>query len=777
MFSRHSDRLLIFSFIFFICAITLNFFWTSSTPTNAFVLTQGESSLQVEFAVSPQASRLGDPLLVEVKLTNLGQSVADPALTIGFPDELAFDMTAVPRGTTVDVQTKSMVWRPVIEAGQVREFRIPVTMALFEAQKPQRELFATIDFAGQTNEIRAEYWVGVLPSVSIIGPDTVSVGQSVQLFADVTGPGPLTQGWDLGDGREFDAVNPLVQYGSAGTYNVSLTATNPLGQAEATKVITVQSAPVAQFQILDATPGTDTVTRFINQSGGEPPLEFLWDFGDGTTSTEKEAAHQYAQPGTYEVSLTTRNGAGESVARLLVVVGSPPVADILFTTEQTKVGEWFYGTAQGDASVSQFIWDMGDGRAHLGQEMSHRFGSEGQYTVTLIARNEYGETRVEKFVTVAEGIMSFFLPVLNSDRAEGEPPPIVTSEGSRSLEVNTDNAKISLNTPPPANSSETEALYFYINEARVQAGLNPLIYIQTLSDAAQRHSNDMAFQRFRAHQGSDGSWPATRLIEAGYQEPYAGETTAWGFEFASDAVEFWLTSPSHRPIILNPVATDLGVSFTYDATAPSIYYWTAEFGSTISDTPRPVLPQATQAPTAIPPTVAPTALPTAVPTIAPTTTLAPLAPNAPTPTQQVELTFPTLTPSPEATAVISFPPTATFTPVVPTAIPPTDVPPTEAVATEAVATEVVPTEVPTDAPTAIPTSTDTPEPTAVSTATPTAVPSPTDESVATATPLPTETPAVIGFPTTAVEPTSTPVVYTPVPTETPLPSPTPSETP
>lgn len=768
MISRNSDRLLVFSFILFICAITLNFFWTSSAPTNAFVLTQGQSSIQVEFGVSPQASRPGDPLLVEVKLTNLGETTADPALTIAFPDELEVDMKAVQRGTTMDVQTKTMVWRPVIEAGQVRELRMPVTMSLFEVQKPQRELLATINFAGQSNEIRAEYWVGVLPSVSIIGPDTVSVGQSVQLFADVNGPGPLTQGWDLGDGREFDASDPLVQYGSPGTYNVSLTASNPLGRAEATKVITVQALPVSQFQIVDGTPGIDAPTRFINQSGGEPPLEFLWDFGDGTTSTEKDASHLYAQAGTYEVVLTTRNGAGESVARLLVVVGSPPTADILFSTDQSAVGDWFYGSAQGDPSVSQYIWDMGDGRAHVGPEMKHRFGSEGQYAVTLIARNDYGETRVQKFVTVAEGFMEFFLPILNSDRQEGEPPPVVTTE-QRTLEVNTDNAEISLNVAPPANSSEAESLFFYINEARVQAGLNPVGYVQTLSDAAQRHTDDMAYQRFRAHQGSDGSWPAQRLLEAGYALPYAGETTAWGFEFASDAVNFWLSSPSHRPIVLNPVATDLGVSFTYDGTAPSIYYWTAEFGSTISSSPKPVLPNPTQAPTAIPPTAVPTAIvPTAVPTIAPTTTLVPLAP---TPTQDVQLAFPTLTPSPESTEVIFFPPTATSTPLPTATLSPTDTPPTSIPPTGIPPTDVPPTEAPADEPTVIPTGTDTATPMATETSTPTAVPSPTDEPTATAIPLPTETPSVIGFPTAASEPTSAPLVTTPVPTETPLPTP------
>ena len=64
-----------------------------------------------------------------------------------------------------------------------------------------------------------------------------------------------------------------------------------------------------------------------------------------------------------------------------------------------------------------------------------------------------------------------------------------------------------------------------------------------------------------------------------YDGGYAGEATAWGFDEPRQAVEFWVNSPSHRGLILNPYATDVGVGYVYDTTTANFWYWTAEFGN------------------------------------------------------------------------------------------------------------------------------------------------------------------------------------------------------
>ncbi len=52
------------------------------------------------------------------------------------------------------------------------------------------------------------------------------------------------------------------------------------------------------------------------------PSDQYWDFGDGSTSTEKDPTHQYAIPGTYTVCLSVQNDYGADTACYEVTVGT-----------------------------------------------------------------------------------------------------------------------------------------------------------------------------------------------------------------------------------------------------------------------------------------------------------------------------------------------------------------------------------------------------------------------------------------------------------------------
>ena len=54
-------------------------------------------------------------------------------------------------------------------------------------------------------------------------------------------------------------------------------------------------------------------------------------------------------------------------------------------------------------------------------------------------------------------------------------------------------------------------------------------------------------------------------------------------------MEFWVNSPSHRRIILNQYATDIGMGFTTDYGSPNIWYWTAEFGNSFGAAAQPFI--------------------------------------------------------------------------------------------------------------------------------------------------------------------------------------------
>lgn len=119
--------------------------------------------------------------------------------------------------------------------------------------------------------------------------------------------------WEFGDGQATSkAIHPTYTYYEPGVYTVSLSASNATGQVvKVTKqmIIEAYARPSAQFDIkpkLLHLPGGVLYTK--NQSFSA--TSFLWDFGDGTTSTEREPQHSYKDEGTYSIMLIATNQRG-----------------------------------------------------------------------------------------------------------------------------------------------------------------------------------------------------------------------------------------------------------------------------------------------------------------------------------------------------------------------------------------------------------------------------------------------------------------------------------
>ena len=681
----------------------------------------------LDMRVSPAAAQAGDTVTLEIVATNRGSQASLISVRTGLPSNVDYNTGQVPASTSFNYQQLEFVWQPLVPPGQTRRFELPMTVTVADLTQPLQEIRATVQNDNIIQTLSAEFWVGVPPQATIIAPDTVSVGDTLQLYADVLGPGPFAQAWQMSDGRVLRASNPELSFATEGEHTIGLTVDNPIGTTTVTKTILVTPEPLARFTLTDVTPGIGQVAQFVNQSGGAGPMTYLWDFGDGSTASVREPAHQYAETGSYEVTLIAENEFGRSETTTIVTVGKPPAADMVIPS-QTKVGETTLGRAFGDATVTQFEWIMGDGHRAIGRDLSHVYKQAGSYTVALVAHNQFGVTQLEQQIEVEAGILNIFMPILYNlfqpVAAVVDVEPVDEFENFVPIDLERDVA--------PFDSTREERLLWYINKARESNGIEPLRYNENLSIASKRHTNDMAFNRFTAHTGSDGSNPVERQVAAGYGGGYAGEATAWGFEYPSGAVMFWLQSPSHRPLLLNRAADEAGVAFTYDETAPSIYYWTVEFGNSSG---------AYSLPFGNPPT--PT--PPPAPTIPPVITAEPI-----------------IIVVPQETPVPTIEPTAlpTATPIVIT------------VTATSVVTKPTPLPLPTFTPTSAPTATPMPTPTPTTADLPTATPTPTSNAILilTSTPLPTPT-EVVPTPTPTmttepiVQPTTPPIIV--VPTNTP----------
>lgn len=68
------------------------------------------------------------------------------------------------------------------------------------------------------------------------------------------------------------------------------------------------TTPTASFSIVNNNVAVGTPIQFNNESTGA--LSYIWDFGDGTFSTEENPVHIFANPGNYTVKLIVIGGGG-----------------------------------------------------------------------------------------------------------------------------------------------------------------------------------------------------------------------------------------------------------------------------------------------------------------------------------------------------------------------------------------------------------------------------------------------------------------------------------
>lgn len=114
--------------------------------------------------------------------------------------------------------------------------------------------------------------------------------------------------WDFGGGANSTEQNPSHQYADKGTYDVQLTVTdNDYATDSETKTITIQNVPpIADFTYSPTSTKKGQDVQFTDTSTDPEGKEliYLWDFGDGYTSTHKSPIHKYTEAKQYIVNLT-----------------------------------------------------------------------------------------------------------------------------------------------------------------------------------------------------------------------------------------------------------------------------------------------------------------------------------------------------------------------------------------------------------------------------------------------------------------------------------------
>jgi PKD repeat protein len=212
--------------------------------------------------------------------------------------------------------------------------------------------------------------------------------------------------WNFGDGNTSTSLNPTHSYNNYGTYAVTLTAKNLCGNtvyAQETIVISNNYVfPELELYVYpDVACPKDPI--YFDLWGGWVEFDsYLWNFGDGNTSTLEYPIHNYNTFGVYDVSVTvSKCGKSKTSTTQVTITNSLPI-----DPSEVEVGAVVELACKGDSilfyafGASTYEFNFGDGSPVSSNTfewdgitlIKHAYSTTGTYTITVKATNGCGSS-------------------------------------------------------------------------------------------------------------------------------------------------------------------------------------------------------------------------------------------------------------------------------------------------------------------------------------------------------------------------------------------------
>ena len=172
--------------------------------------------------------------------------------------------------------------------------------------------------------------------------DTLPAGDRFSFINHSEGVG-CTYVWSMpgAEVEELGGTNATALYPQTGSFQVTLTATNPYGESSVTKEVVVrESAPAARFDVSSTAIMLGESVQLIDGSRYSP-LSWHWELNNGCRALTVDEQSPYitpTAPGIYDISLLVKNALGENSTtrnRYLIVSNDDPLSCLNFTGAET----------------------------------------------------------------------------------------------------------------------------------------------------------------------------------------------------------------------------------------------------------------------------------------------------------------------------------------------------------------------------------------------------------------------------------------------------------
>lgn len=258
---------------------------------------------------------------------------------------------------------------------------------------------------------RFAYWLGLLlyffffPGVvgvqaqvvaAFRATDTAGCAPLIIRFHNVS-TGATSYSWNLGNSTTSSLKDVSASYLTAGTYTVTLTASDGVTTADSSIVIRVYGKPVVSFTASDTSvcpgvPITFTSTSTPNAWGG---LAYTWNFGDGTSYPVPNPTYAYGESGRYSVTLFVMNTKGciNTLGKTgFINIFDRPSAQLsapatFFCKSPATVP---FSTLSTGKSPIAHSWSFGDGGISSATNPMHTYSGTGLYNLKLVVTDGHG---------------------------------------------------------------------------------------------------------------------------------------------------------------------------------------------------------------------------------------------------------------------------------------------------------------------------------------------------------------------------------------------------
>jgi gliding motility-associated-like protein len=224
--------------------------------------------------------------------------------------------------------------------------------------------------------------------------------------------------WDFGPMANISSSsqpNPQnIIFESPGWHDVQLTiAENGCVESYTDSVWVIANFEI-EFEVEPASGCPPLTASFSGYTVADVPVNFTWDFGDGTVSSSQNTNHLYTMPGIYDVTATAYTTAGciESVTAFYpnaVIVQSPPTAGFSIEPQVLDILDPTVTITDMSSGGTECYYVTSDGGESNSCDFNYSFLESGIQSITQIVTNEFGCVATATGEVIINGFL-FYAP-------------------------------------------------------------------------------------------------------------------------------------------------------------------------------------------------------------------------------------------------------------------------------------------------------------------------------------------------------------------------------